>query len=214
MVSSFFGRVRRLLVNSVGTVVPPVIVDSPIMMWFVIGRRLTVVKNKSPGRSIPTVSAFDSRIQILDSALRQHRYSPDALIEILHVAQKAFGHLTRELLWYVAGELKLPPSRVFGTATFYHLFHFQPKAEHTCVVCLGTACFVNGGKELLGTAEKETGLKEGQVTQDGRYSLQSVSCLGTCGIAPLAVIDSQIFGNLVPASLAVMLKGWNKGEPG
>lgn len=173
-----------------------------------------MVKNKIPGRCAPAVPPFDSRIQGVDEALRRQRYSPDALIEILHVAQKSFGHLTRELLWYVARELKLPPSRVFGTATFYHLFHFQPKAEHTCVVCLGTACFVNGGKNLLAAAEKETGLREGQVAQDGRHSLQSVSCLGTCGIAPLAVLDGQIHGNLVPSSLAAMLKGWNKGEPG
>src|SRR4051794_23430579 len=94
---------------------------------------------KSPGTST------DARFARLDTAMKRHHLQPDALIEVLHVAQEIFGHLDHGLLHYVARGLKLPPSRVYGVATFYHLFTFAPKGRHTCVVCRGTACFVRGG---------------------------------------------------------------------
>src|SRR5690242_5519007 len=87
----------------------------------------------------------DDRFKMIDATMKRHHHLPDALIEVLHTAQEIFGHLDHDILLYVARGLKLPPSRVYGVATFYHFFTFHPKGEHTCVVCLGTACYVKGG---------------------------------------------------------------------
>ena len=86
--------------------------------------------------------------------MKRHQFAPDALIEVLHTAQELFGFLQTDLLHYVAHGLKLPPSRVYGVATFYHFFSFKPQGEHTCVVCTGTACYVKGADALLAAVEQ------------------------------------------------------------
>jgi bidirectional [NiFe] hydrogenase diaphorase subunit len=91
----------------------------------------------------------DNRSKMLDAAMKRHQFAPDALIEVLHTAQEVFGYIAPDLLHYIAHGLKLPPSRVFGVATFYHLFTFAPEGKHTCVVCNGTACYFQGADRLL-----------------------------------------------------------------
>ena len=95
----------------------------------------------------------DKRFKILDTTLKRCQFQQDALIEVLHKAQELFGFLETDVLLYVARGLKLPPSRVYGVATFYHLFTLKPQGEHTCVVCMGTACFVKGADRLLAAVE-------------------------------------------------------------
>ena len=90
---------------------------------------------------------------------------------MLHTAQELFGYLQNDLLHYIARGLKLPPSRVYGVATFYHFFSFIPKGKHTCVVCTGTACYVKGADALLEAVERRAGVIAGQTTPDGRVSL-------------------------------------------
>src|SRR5271168_5304226 len=96
----------------------------------------------------------DKRFQVLEATLKRLQFQPDALIEVLHKAQDLFGFLEIDVLWYIARALKLPPSRVCGVATFYHLFTLKPQGEHTCVVCRGTACFVNGANRLLNAVQE------------------------------------------------------------
>src|SRR6476619_3711072 len=92
----------------------------------------------------PPPAKADQRMKMLDAAIRKNQHRQDALIEVLHRAQDLFGYLEVPVLRHVARSLKLPPSRVYGVATFYHLFTLQPKGEHTCVICMGTACYVQG----------------------------------------------------------------------
>lgn len=138
----------------------------------------------------------DRRFLLLDAALKKHQHRGDALLEILHTAQELFGFLSLDLLIYVARALKLPPSRVYGVATFYHFFSLAPRGEHACVVCLGTACFVKGAGELLAAVEKQLGVKAGETTADGQVSLLTARCLGTCGIAPVVVFDKEVVGKV------------------
>jgi bidirectional [NiFe] hydrogenase diaphorase subunit len=162
----------------------------------------------SPGTST------DARLARLDTTLKRHHFQPDALIEVLHAAQEIFGHLDHDLLHHVARGLKLPPSRVYGVATFYHLFTFAPKGRHTCVVCRGTACFVRGGDALLATVERAVGVHPGQTTPDGVISLDTARCVGTCGLAPLVVFDGAVFGHQTPDSVRRQLGGWGQhGSP-
>ena len=136
----------------------------------------------------------DKRFKAIDATLKRNRYQQDALIEILHKAQELFGYLEEDVLLYVARQLKLPVSRVFGVATFYHLFSLKPGGKHTCTVCLGTACYVKGAGALLDALEAEFGVKAGETTENGILSVVTARCIGACGIAPAAVYDGQVAG--------------------
>src|SRR6478736_6009535 len=104
------------------------------------------------------------RFKPLEAALKEHQFRQDALIEVLHTAQQLFGHLAPDLLHFVARRLKLPPSRVFGVATFYHFFTLKPKGAHTCVVCTGTACYVKGADALIAAVEGAAHIRAGETT--------------------------------------------------
>jgi bidirectional [NiFe] hydrogenase diaphorase subunit len=138
----------------------------------------------------------DKRIKILDATIRKKQASPDALITVLHKAQELYGFLDLPILWHVARALRLPPSRVHGVATFYHLFRMKPQGEHTCVICLGTACFVKGGQKLLESVQENYQIQAGHTSQDGKISLSVARCIGACGIAPAVVIDDQCLGQM------------------
>lgn len=167
-----------------------------------------VTRGRPRGASAVTHPSGDDRFRYLDAAMKRHRYRPDALIEVLHTAQELFGYLEPDLLRYVARGLRLPPSRVHGVATFYHLFTFTPKGEHTCTICTGTACYVKGADALLGVVEHLTGTQPGKTTPDGRISLETARCLGACGLAPIVVFDGKVVGQISAEQLAERVKGW------
>jgi len=137
---------------------------------------------------------IDKRFKAIDIAIKRNHYRQDALIEILHKAQESFGYLELEVLEYVAHQLKLPLSRVYGVATFYHLFSLKPSGKHSCIVCLGTACYVKGAGEIIAAMEKKLGIKLGETTPCGQVSLLSARCIGACGIAPAVVFDGDVAG--------------------
>jgi bidirectional [NiFe] hydrogenase diaphorase subunit len=142
--------------------------------------------------------------------MKKHQFQADALLEVLHTAQELFGYLQTDLLIYIARSLKLPPSKVYGVATFYHFFTFTPLGEHNCNVCLGTACYVKGAALVQSALEQKLGIKAGQTRADGKASLAIARCLGTCGLAPLAVFDGNTMGKLTPESAVAQVKDWVK----
>ncbi|NJN61752.1 MAG: bidirectional hydrogenase complex protein HoxE [Coleofasciculaceae cyanobacterium RL_1_1] len=137
---------------------------------------------------------LDKRFKAIEIVIKRNHYRQDALIEILHKAQESFGYLELEVLEYVAHKLQLPLSRVYGVATFYHLFSLSPTGKHSCIVCLGTACYVKGAGEIIAALEKKLGVKLGETTSDGEVSLMSARCIGACGIAPAVVFDGEVAG--------------------
>ena len=152
--------------------------------------------------------AQDKRLKILEATMKRHQYQADALIEVLHKAQELYGFLEVDVLKLVARGLKLQPSRVYGVATFYHLFSLKPQGDHTCVVCTGTACFVKGANRLLKAVHEAAGLEPGQTTADRKVSLLTARCIGACGIAPAVVYDRVTAGQQTPESVKLHLKGW------
>jgi bidirectional [NiFe] hydrogenase diaphorase subunit len=150
----------------------------------------------------------DKRFKILDTTLKRCQFQQDALIEVLHKAQELFGYLEMDVLLYVARGLRLPPSRVYGVATFYHLFTLKPRGEHTCVVCMGTACFVKGADRLLAAVEAFAHVQAGETTPDDRLSLLTARCIGACGIAPAVVYDKTTAGQQTPEGVIARLKEW------
>ena len=158
--------------------------------------------------TIQTISppSDDKRWRVVDATMRRHGYAPSALIEALHSAQQSFGYLDEPSLRYVAGSLGVPLSRVYGVATFYHYFSMKPQGEHTCVVCTGTACYIKDSPALLQAIADELGVKPGETTADGKLSLLTARCLGTCGLAPAAVLDGQVVGRLQAVELLGRLR--------
>ncbi|MGF1520564.1 MAG: bidirectional hydrogenase complex protein HoxE [Nodosilinea sp.] len=152
-------------------------------------------------KATSTAPTPDQRQRRLEAVMKRHQYRPDALIEVLHTAQELFGCLAAEQLLHIAHSLRLPPSRVYGVATFYHFFSLEPKGLHTCVVCMGTACYVKGAAQLLSTLEQETHIQAGETTLDRQFSLSTARCLGACGIAPAVVFDDQLEGHQTPAAV-------------
>ncbi len=150
----------------------------------------------------------DKRFKMLDAAMKRHRFQPDTLLEILHQAQELFGFLADDVLLYVARALKLPPSRVYGVATFYNFFSLEPKGEHTCTVCTGTACYVKGSGGILAAVERQAGVKAGETTADGKLSLVEARCLGACAIAPAVVFDGEVAGGQTLAATLERLGRW------
>lgn len=134
----------------------------------------------------------DPRIKLLAAKIRKENYRPESLIEILHTAQNAYGHLPMHVLAYIASSLHLPPSRVYAAVTFYHFFSLRSKGEHTCLVCTGTACYVKGANVILQKLEKEFGIRAGQVTSDDKLGIQVARCVGACGLAPVVVLDDVV----------------------
>src|SRR5215467_5918075 len=139
-----------------------------------------------------TPPSDDKRWKIVQATMRRHGHRPNALIETLHTVQESFGYLDLDGLRYVATSLRVPLSRVYGVATFYHFFTLKPQGKHTCVVCTGTACYIKGADALLGTLQKEAGVKAGETTADGNLSVLTARCLGACGIAPAVVLDGTV----------------------
>jgi len=153
----------------------------------------------------------DKRFKRLDITMKRNQYRGDALIEVLHIAQEAFGYLEEDVLTYIARGLKLPLSKVYGVATFYHLFSLKPSGAHSCVVCMGTACYVKGGGQVMEALQKELGVEAGETTEDGNVSLMAARCLGACGIAPAVVFDGAVAGKLDADTALVKVKEWEKG---
>ncbi len=152
----------------------------------------------------------DNRFKLLDRAITKHHGSGDALIEVLHVAQGIFGFLETDLLVYIANALKLPLSRVYGVATFYHFFRLRPQGEHTFVLCTGTACYVKGATEIQKSVEQHCGCKFGETTADNKVSLISARCVGSCGLAPVAVLDGAVAGKLTAAHAVERISQWQE----
>ncbi len=157
-------------------------------------------------------ASCDRRFKALEMTMKRSQYSPDALIEVLHKAQESFGYLEEDVLIYIARGLKLPLSKVYGVATFYHLFSLKPSGAHTCIVCLGTACYVKGSNKIMEALETELGIEVGATTPDGKVSLMAARCIGACGIAPAVVFDGAVAGKVeLPTALA-KIQEWEQGE--
>jgi len=154
--------------------------------------------------SAPEATPKDNREKFLERAMSRHQYSGDALIEVLHTAQELYGFLSPALLKTVAHKLRLPPSRVLGVASFYHFFSLKPKGEHTIIVCLGTACYVAGALGLLEKLERQCA-KAGETSPDGKVSVQTARCIGTCGLAPAVICDGTVLARVTPAKLSAEL---------
>ena len=154
----------------------------------------------------PQAPTDDKRWKIVETRMRRMGDRPAALIEALHAAQEAFGYLDTDALNYVGDTLGVPHSRVYGVATFYSFFTLKPQGEHTCVVCTGTACYINGAKDILSGLEKALHVKPRQTTADNKISGLTARCGGSCSLAPAVIIDGEVKGKVNVDDLVAQLE--------
>jgi bidirectional [NiFe] hydrogenase diaphorase subunit len=173
---------------------------------------IATARKPKPNRLEATLAhaSGDKRFKILEVHMKKHQFRHDALIEVLHKAQELFGFLEDDLLLFVSYKLKLPPSRVYGVATFYHFFNLKPQGEHTCVVCMGTACYVKGAAGLIAAVQEHAKIKPGETTPDNKVSLLTARCIGACGIAPAVVYDGTVTPRATPESAVEQIKKWTE----
>lgn len=132
-----------------------------------------------------------------------------SLIPVLQAAQEIYGYLPGDVMKTISQELGLPFSNVFGVATFYSQFHLKPRGRNIIRVCLGTACHVRGGSKIIQAVEQQLGIKDGETTEDLRYTIESVACLGACGLAPVMMVNDETHGRLTPDMVAGLLAEYN-----
>lgn len=145
----------------------------------------------------------------LDSIIEKHKGKAGGLIPVLEEAQVCLEYLPLPVQKRIAAGLNLPLSRVYGVVTFYSFFTMTPRGKHTVRVCLGTACYVRGGKALAEALQKQFGIKEGETTEDRMFTLESVRCLGACGLGPVIVVDEDVHGRVKPAKIKEVLSQYN-----
>jgi bidirectional [NiFe] hydrogenase diaphorase subunit len=156
----------------------------------------------------PVLPSDDKRWRIVNGTMRRHGYARDALIETLHTVQQSFGFLDKESLKFVAASLRVPLSQAYGVATFYHYFTLKPPGKHSCLVCLGTACYIKGAAQLVAQAEKTLGVPCGETTSDLKASLLTARCLGSCSAAPVVVYDGELVASEDVDRVRQRLEGW------
>ena len=146
-----------------------------------------------------------SDLSRLADVLAQYRGVPGSLITVLQKAQGIYGYLPQDVLAYIAKELDVPAARVFGVATFYTQFRFQPVGRYFIELCKGTACHVNGADTIARTITEELGIGDGETTADGLFSLKCVACLGCCSLSPVMMVNGETYGSLTPAKVRDIL---------
>ena len=148
----------------------------------------------------------------LEEALQKHMGEEGALIPILQEAQEIYGYLSEEVLNHIGKRLHVPRSRIFGVITFYAQFYTTPRGRHVIKSCQGTACHVRGAKGVLESLTRELQVEPGGTTKDLNFSLETVSCVGTCFLAPVIMVDKDYYGKLSPKRAVDALKKYRKSE--
>lgn len=147
----------------------------------------------------------DPKHEALEKVIAKWKGMKGALIPVLQECQNIYGYLPKEAMEYISQELKVPFSEIYGVATFYAQFHLKPRGRNIVRVCLGTACHVRGGAKIFDRVQKELGIGDGETTEDLRYTIESVACIGACGLAPVIMVNDETHGRLTPDQIPAIL---------
>ncbi len=150
-----------------------------------------------------------SQEEALARLLDQYRDYRGGLIPVLQEVQNIYGYLPGDVLKHVARELRIPFSKVFGVCTFYAQFHLKPRGRNIIRVCLGTACHVRGGAKIFEAAQDSLGVEPGGTTDDLRFTLETVACIGACGLSPCMMVNDETHGRLVPKKVGGIFESYS-----
>lgn len=142
------------------------------------------------------MTSYETLPDKLSNYIEEWKHKKGSLIMILHAVQDNYGFVPQEICFTLASELKVPLARIYEVLTFYNYFKLQPVAKYKISVCMGTACYLKGALEVLETIKKELNIEEGQMSEDGLFTLESIRCYGCCGLAPVICINGKIHGKM------------------
>lgn len=162
-------------------------------------------ERKDSAIQIDTAQEEQEKIQMIEQVIDTYREKEGCLITVLHLAQEAYGYLPLHIQRIIADGLGLTLSYVSSVVTFYSHFSMIPRAENTIKICMGTACYVRGGKRIVDRLEELLHISVGQTTEDGKFSLQITRCLGACGLAPVIMIGEEVFQQVNPDKIEKIL---------
>lgn len=151
------------------------------------------------------------KFEELQKEIDQWKGKEGPLMPVLHKAQEIFGCLSLEVQKYISKELDIPVSDIYGVATFYSQFTLKPKGKYKIGVCMGTACYVKGSQAILDELAKELDMKVGDTTDDGLFTLEATRCLGACGLAPIIMINDDVYGRLKPEDIKEIVAKYKEG---
>jgi len=147
-------------------------------------------------------------LEKVDEVIDKYKREKKALISILQDIQQEYNYLSKDVLLHIKERLNVPLTQIYGVATFYNTFSLKPRGRHLIAICLGTACHVKGAGRILEKLERDLKIKNGEVTKDLRFSLESVRCLGCCSLAPVIRVDEDTYGRVRQDKLVKILKGY------
>lgn len=153
-----------------------------------------------------------SNFTLLEPVLSEYASVPGSLITILQKAQEIYGYLPKDVIYRIAGKTGSTPAEVMGVATFYSQFRLTPIGKYLVMACQGTACHVNGSEKVASAVSEYLGIKSGETTGDGLFTLENVACLGCCSLAPVIMINGEAFGNLTPDKAISILENIRRKE--
>lgn len=152
-----------------------------------------------------TDKVFDKQYELLEEFINEQPEKRGALIAVLHHAQELFGYLPDDVQLFIARRLEMPAAKVYGVVSFYSYFNTVPQGDYTISICMGTACFVRGSEKILDEFKKQLNLKQGQISEDGKFSFKSIRCVGACGLAPVVMVNDHVYGRVKKEDVAGIL---------
>jgi len=169
-----------------------------------------VIPKTNPSSQLADTQEFTAEeLSTVDAIIERYRSKPGSLIPVLEDVQETLGYLPKSIQRKIASGLGLPFSEVYGVVTFYSFFTMVPRGKHTVKCCLGTACYVRGGKKILEKLSGTLGIEPGETTADRLFSLETVRCLGACGLAPVITADDETFRHVRPTKVVELLKNYD-----
>ena len=155
------------------------------------------------------IKLSEAKVNFIKEVCKSYGNKPGEVINVLHKVQGEYGYLPAEVQELVAKELGIPVSRVYGIVSFYSFFTMTPKGEYPISVCLGTACYVRGAEKVLDAFRRALNVEVGKCTADGKFSLNTLRCVGACGLAPVAMIGDKVYGRLTPDKVPGIIAEYN-----
>lgn len=151
----------------------------------------------------------ENSMPLIDEILEKYKGMDGALIPVLQESQNVHGYLSKEVIEYISAKMNIPSSQIYGVVTFYAQFHLNPRGKNVIRVCQGTACHVRGAKAILKAVEEHLGVSAGETTPDLSFTLETVACIGACGLAPVMMVNEDTHGRLTPESIPEILSRYS-----
>ena len=159
---------------------------------------------------MPEIKLAEKTIELIKEICASFGNKEGELINVLHQVQSKLGYLPAEVQEVIARELNMPVAKVYGVVTFYSFFTMKPQGEFPISICMGTACYVRGAEQILSEFKRQLKIEVGQTTDDGKFSLSSLRCVGACGLAPVVMVGEKVFGRVTPPQVSKIIEEYKE----